>query len=515
MIQVKLYLNSRANNYVDKTTGLSNELTINCELNESSNLLSPTLIIDVRGLSGVGDNIMSNYNYLYIPSYHRYYYITNTTWMVDSIYKIETKVDVLMSYKTSIKNQTAFVSRQENNYDNNIRDNLQSYTEKTTFEVVNCNILDSTMNWNLDKLNRWGVVLSVETIKASLYPFYNDIIPNGVGYGDSGYDGSVLEDIYYVMRPYEAEKVLALLKENENYLTLIKAFFYVPFDLDMAGYYEDPEDESSWRYYETNQLFIGDESVILPVNVRFSKENSFHNYGLYTISGFNIPDDYVHRQADYYIYLNFLGLKKFSYDDLMANSNTGFIRIEAYFQKSTGRSWYVIRNSLRIIETGECNLCVDIELTNVNSRAIQDQKTNLAVSTALGSIASIASIGIGIGTGNPLGVIGGVLGASKTLTEAVVQSNQLHMRGNFSYTDSIEARHNFIGGNKLLYCQYKTPTESINASLFGKPCYKMLSLGSVSGYTIIERINLSFTSENPTKTEIDEIVALLKGGVYF
>jgi len=515
MIQVKLYLNSRANNYVDKTTGLSNELTIDCELNESSNLLSPTLIIDVRGLSGVGDNIMSNYNYLYIPSYKRYYFIINTTWMIDSIYKIETKVDVLMSYKLSIKNQTAFVSRQENNYDNNIRDNLQSYTEKTTFEVINATINNYTYYWKIDRLNTWGVVLAIETTKASLYPFYNDILPVGMGINDSGYEGEVLEDIYYVMRPEEAEQLLSILKENENYQSLIKAFYYVPFSLDMAGYYEDPEDESTFRYYETNQLFIGDESVRLPFNVRFSTQNSFHNYRLYRIESIQIPDDYIHRQADYYIYLNFLGLKKFSYDDLVANSNYPYIEIEAYFQKSTGRSWYIIRNSLRIIETGECNLCVDIELTNMNSRAIQDQKTNLAVSTALGSIASIASIGIGIGTGNPLGVIGGVLGASKTLTEAVVQSNQLHMRGSFSYTDSIEARHNFIRGTENLVCQYKTPTESINASLFGKPCYKMLSLGSVSGYTIIERINLSFTSENPTKTEIDEIVALLKGGVYF
>ena len=512
MIQVILYLNTKAPNYVDKTSGLSNALTVNCELNESSNLINPTLIIDTTNIA----NIMSYYNYCYIASYNRYYFITNTTWIVNNIYKIETKVDVLMSYKTTIKNQTAFVSRQENNYDSTIKDTIQSFTEKTKFEYINASITNNTFYWRLDYLNTWGVVLAVETTKASLYPFYNDIIPDGVGLNDGGYDGRVLEDIYYVMRPYEAEKLLEYLKEHEDYQSLIKAFYYVPFSLDMAGYYADPEDESSWTYYETNKLFFGSDSVTLGFNVRFSTTNSFRNYVLYNITNINLPDDYIHRQAEYYIYFNFLGFKKFSYDDLMGlSSSNGYLGITAYFQRSTGRSWYTIRNSKGIIETGECNLCVDVELTNMNSRAVQDQKTSLAVSTALGTLASMTSIGIGVATGNPVGLIGGTLGLGKTLTEATVQASQIHMRGNFSYSDSIEARHNFVQGNPTIICQYKEPTEVINASLYGKPCYKMLSLASVSGYTQIEKININFSSENPTKTEIDELYSILRSGVYF
>ena len=103
---IKLYNNKNDKNHVDKK--LSNELTLNGHVRESIDIIQPIITVE-------SSNLITS-NYCYVPDFNRYYYITKITSVSKNIYDIELDVDVLMSYKDVIRQQTAVIARQEKLY---------------------------------------------------------------------------------------------------------------------------------------------------------------------------------------------------------------------------------------------------------------------------------------------------------------------------------------------------------------------------------------------------------------
>lgn len=131
-MQIILYNNSAEKNRVDKTSYLSNALTLNGNLrsNDSGNILSPTIYLEMNSDS------VPTYNYCYIPSFNRYYFITNIAPTRNDYWEVDMKEDVLMSFKTEIKNQTALVARNENEYNEYLEDSLVVFDKLLTIETT-------------------------------------------------------------------------------------------------------------------------------------------------------------------------------------------------------------------------------------------------------------------------------------------------------------------------------------------------------------------------------------------
>lgn len=106
-MKIYLYQNISENHRVSKN--LTNALEYEGNLRSATSVLDPTFTIE----SG-GD--LSQYNYCYIPDFHRYYFITSIDVLADSIWAFGCHVDVLHTYSESIRNCTAVISRQEYNY---------------------------------------------------------------------------------------------------------------------------------------------------------------------------------------------------------------------------------------------------------------------------------------------------------------------------------------------------------------------------------------------------------------
>lgn len=66
------------------------------------------------------------YNYAYLTGLNRFYFITDKT-LTNDYALLDLREDVLMSFSDLIRSQTAFVERNENNYDNYLMDNLVSF----------------------------------------------------------------------------------------------------------------------------------------------------------------------------------------------------------------------------------------------------------------------------------------------------------------------------------------------------------------------------------------------------
>lgn len=106
-MKATFYSSSAEKNRLDKTTYLLGAMEVDILLKENCGMLTPTLIIST--------NIL-NKNYVYIPLFARYYFITNITRLDNNRVEIMCKCDVLMSFKEDITTLKVIATRSSNKY---------------------------------------------------------------------------------------------------------------------------------------------------------------------------------------------------------------------------------------------------------------------------------------------------------------------------------------------------------------------------------------------------------------
>ena len=127
-MQIKFYYNSSEKNKIGKS--ISRELTMNGNLRDECSVINPTILVEHSNLS--------SYNYVYIPEFKRYYFITEMTIVRNNLWRISLKVDVLESFKTDILNLNCIVDKQQNqSYSNNIDDGSYINKADSFIEIAN------------------------------------------------------------------------------------------------------------------------------------------------------------------------------------------------------------------------------------------------------------------------------------------------------------------------------------------------------------------------------------------
>lgn len=104
---INLYVNVSEKERVTKT--LSLEKSFSGTLREQTSVIDPIISIEST------DNL-SQYNYMYIPDFGRYYYIRNVESVKNGLWRITGHVDVLMSFKSQILQNSGVIERQENKW---------------------------------------------------------------------------------------------------------------------------------------------------------------------------------------------------------------------------------------------------------------------------------------------------------------------------------------------------------------------------------------------------------------
>lgn len=113
---IEFYVNQSEKNRLDKT--LVSAFNLNGELKEDCSIIDPVIKI-------VGDvSSMASVNYMYIPSFGRYYFINNVISINNDICEVHAHVDVLSTYKDEIRAQRAVVSRQEKKWNLYLNDGV-------------------------------------------------------------------------------------------------------------------------------------------------------------------------------------------------------------------------------------------------------------------------------------------------------------------------------------------------------------------------------------------------------
>lgn len=140
-IVITLYQNSSEQNRLDKTDYLKSTGTLNGAFRELTSVTSPSITIEMEGVP--------TFNYIHIPNFNRYYYVTEITNIRKNIWQIDCTVDVLMSYKDAIVKCPARVERNQYEYNVNIPDNrriVECGSEITDVQVTN-NVFNTTGNY--------------------------------------------------------------------------------------------------------------------------------------------------------------------------------------------------------------------------------------------------------------------------------------------------------------------------------------------------------------------------------
>ena len=127
-MDIKFFQNSSEKNKIGKT--LTNETTVSGTLRETTDIINPVVLIEAENLTG--------FNYAQIPTFGRYYFIERMEVVREDLWRVHMTVDVLESFKTSIKNQNVIISDSENNGASDYLDGQQWTSKvKSLTDIVN------------------------------------------------------------------------------------------------------------------------------------------------------------------------------------------------------------------------------------------------------------------------------------------------------------------------------------------------------------------------------------------
>lgn len=495
------------------------------------------------------------FTYIRVPSLdNRYYYVNSVQRYTDVLTRYTFGEDVLMSWQSLIKSQSAFVTRQADGNDY-LFDNRFPLENIYTVDHLDGSIIDTpsaqskvncVLNFNITTGGLLGsgvnFLVSTKLLKEPTdapndYPdeehLYYEEIDAPDNYLPDIKIHTAPQTINYFIDQITIDALINACMEDDTTASFIDNIMWLPFDPLITF----PNAES-----QSFHLFVGKKWLdITTKTFKNYNETAAMGYGFYSyekdeinykidnfpyliIKDFTIEP--IHENwrdyepyTVYEIWVPFCQWVKINAVDLFdASGNSNRILIYYSLDVSSGQATaYIYNYSMKyIIWSGACQMGVklDLSLTNLNENIKQKQSN--ALNTALGMISSAASIAIGVASENPVAVVGGVLSASKTLASSV-NTNRMILDRNTTTFGSNDG--GVFATNKValritqLLDNHTEGEKAIFYAMNGKPLNKYISLSGLSGYTEIGDIHFNPMNYNITQDEINEIVAILRNGV--
>lgn len=509
---ITLYKNTAENNKIDKTEYLTKVIDLQGYLRQETNIINPSIVIEYAG--------EINFNYVYISTFNRYYFVNSISSVRSNLWRIELSVDVLMTYKSTILNYECYVSRNENEYNEDIEDNYlpleyekiveitDLYDERETFDTgkiflkgnysIVCTTIytgtlyemqereKSTAFQNID-----GTRLKVSSISlgASNYRCCGVIRNNMLKVLNSLVDKTIDDDklasyiISLIVFPVSAsdlndewyDKKKLLLKDDTSSIDVEQGDVQYPISGVLSP-------------------FVANEFTILP------KYNNFLDYEPYTT---------------YEIYLPFYGwLKLNSYQVVNQHLIVYYIpQVDSEQCSIIIGKGDIINGCTEVIAEVTCQLGIQIAVNSTNLGQINREKGANVLNSVIGSLSGVAMAGVGVATGNPfMAVAGGATligsvtsGISKDMT---MQPSAQSKTGS-SYDGALSDR---IFKLRVTYPKIAVDDISKYAKYIGRPLQTNVRLSTLTGYTVVGGVHIEDLG-TATDTEKIDIENKLRKGV--
>ena len=520
-----IYTQNCENDVLNKTLSLKGVVT--GQFNHS---------IAVKNINIDVSDLPENFNYVYIPSLSRYYYVDSIEIITANVRRLHLKEDVLMSWKSLILQQDAFVTRYGGATDKHLVDER--------YPVDDIPVVTYTWPSNVSGVSvvefkyKMPVIQEGSTIEAP--NILLKTIANGLTLASSSDDieaptGTGLptiqsrrspQDHHYLINFAEYGFVMNACISNDAPSSFIRSILLLPFDLrDIFTY----GTKTAKIYSGDKQLNTGNggewgASSGTPINV-FETEKGGSPYILVadfyfnSTYGISISDNYLDFSPNtlWEIYLMFVGWIQL---DAKAIYNH---RIQIYytFDLDTGISTAYIYDNTKtsVIWSGNCQIGMKLPLAVTNREELARQKQATTLNLLMGLGTSALSIGVGANTGNSNAMIRGATGIGKEIVSAVNTFNAMMEKAQISYGSSDNALYapRSITIRKTTHSKIITSTDEENKykHLNGYPYKKCVTLSSLTTGNYIEVGEIHFDPKDNIiyQDEISEIVSLLQDGV--
>lgn len=472
-------------------------------------------------------NYSLNYNYVYYPKLNRYYYVDSIELVSADYTRLHLKEDVLMSWATLIKSQSAFVTRYENSTETALVDNRFPLEDKLTLEELSVtdtgtgSLVNCTLNFNLTYTKPNIMIVSLSTIFSD--SVYRDVeAPTGSGLPDIATHLNNWEFVRFISRD-ELFYLAKAYRSDDTISSYIESVLWLPFDATSTF---DLSTTSTTAIYAKNK-FINDNGVYANYDSSDtplkSWEPSLHYNGAcpyLIIKDFTFPTitKFYEREpyANYEMYIPFVGWVKIESSKLSGK------RILVYYTMDiqSGISTAYIYNYTDefVVWSGTCQIGLKLDLTTTNQIENIKQKQSNDLNMILGLLSSAVSIGVGVATENPVAMVGGILSAGKTIASNVNANNMIFERAQTSFGTSDGALHSndYVFIRVAYHNPLITDDNATFLHLHGKPYNQYVStMSTMSGYVEIGDIHFDPMNNGIYQDEIDEIVRLLQNGVVF
>lgn len=418
----------------------------------------------------------TGYNYCYLPTFSRYYWVKNWTYS-DGLWNASLTVDTLASYRDQIGSATEYVVRSSSKYDGTISDGLYPATAK------------------------------VQSVTTSFQGGFAETISGGffvIGFIAKAAN-SIGAITYVVMTPGNAKKLSAKLLTDVSYLSidsseisdnLTKVLFnpyqyivscnYFPFDVAIlaahlplvakidVGWWS--VEVPGWILGEDNNNFKKSVSVTVPKHPQAANRGEYCNVAPYT---------------DYTMYLQPFGVIPLDASKMWGAAT---LSIQYVVDLFTGDSVLrIFTNGNQLVYETTAKLGVSVQLSNINFGIPSGSGGLLqtGVAAAFGGLQAALSGGTLSDVGN------GILNAAQATNADVASKGATGSAIAFDMAPYMVARFKIIADD--------------NNEDHGRPLCQRVQLFSIPGFIMVDAPDIALPA---TAAEIDSVKSYMKNGFF-
>lgn len=410
-----------------------------------------------------------SYNYAYIPTFNRFYWVDEWTYS-DGVWIAEMTVDVLASYRSEIGGSRQYVTRSSAEYDGAIVDAL--YPAKSAYN----NRVEVTPVWsNLELVpNQYfiiGIVGGVSSESTGIVTYYQmdaDQFTN--------FSTMVFGSMDYIGSDFGADMTLDYLRTQVNPFQYIVSVKKYPFKLKFVA--ATTKIKLGWWNINFNCEIVNNNLAVhydsIEITIPKHPQKSRGNYLLYS------------PYSRYSLYVPYFGTKEIP-SEWLAGTNKLYIEIAT--DVTSDRSILYLKR-----DKGPNEYSFMQFNGSVGQSVIIGQSTSNELGAGLGFLSAVGNL-----------VTGNFLGAVSSISDAVSNmSPTLNTQGeNTGYAES--------GEPAKLICSFIEICDDDNANN-GRPLMQVRTISSIPGYIKCENSDIAIQG---TDAECTKIKSLMDGGFFY
>lgn len=480
------------------------------------------------GLKSINIDIQDyarDYNYIWIPSLNRYYYIDSVELISADYTRLHLKEDVLMSWQDLIKSQKAFITRSAEQNTLIVDERLPLESLKT-IEYITPTPTGSGSQVNIQLSATFSSEYNI------MITTYNDVYytKQNVPSPDTNLptlspNQSNTQTTYFVTLSLYDSFTKALMNED-TMMASLGSILFLPFN-PTTPFNTGTTAQTLAIGLPSSKVLCSDDKfhylydIPSGVTTRQVRRTPYGTSPYLVLADFTFPDTnddwYNCEPYTYYeIYIAFVGWVKV--DARQLSNKRVLIYYTLDLQTGNGTAFIYDKTDKKVIYSCGCQLGVKLDVISSNYLELSREKQANQLNTLIGLLASAVSIGAGVVTENPVAIAGGVLSAGKTIASAVNKERMMFERAQVTFGSGDAGLHSTLATMiRKTYNKHLLSSDELGYyyEMQGYPRNTYDSLDELTGYTEIGEIHFNPMNESIYQDEIQEIVSLLNDGVIF